>query len=70
MSIILGELVNFQGKQLFYFHVCLPSRYGSTLKEKNLLPRSKFFSLRVDLILKALHCPGKQTGSHKSCVPS
>ena len=29
----------------------------------------KFFSLRVDTILKGLHCPGKQAGSHENCLP-
>ena len=24
---------------------------------------------REDTILKELHCPGKQTGNHKSCFP-
>ena len=28
------------------------SQWGSTFKERNLLPRSKFFSLRVDPILE------------------
>ena len=32
---------------------------------KNLLPRSKFFPLRVDPILKGLHCPGKHRKSQK-----
>ena len=41
------------------------------LKKKKRLfsPRNSFFSYRVDPILKVLHYPGKQTGSHKSCVP-
>ena len=33
-------------------------------------PRSEFFPLRVDPILKGLHYSGKQTGSHKGCFPS
>ena len=30
------------------------SQWGSTFKEKNLLPRSKFFCLRVDPILEGV----------------
>ena len=33
---ILGELVEFQGKQLCHFLFCLLSKWGSTVKEKNL----------------------------------
>ena len=47
-----------------YFHFCLPSHKGSTLKEKSICSRrSKFFPFRVDPILKGLHCSGKQKGS-------
>ena len=42
---------------------------GQLLKERICFPRSKFFPVRVDLILKGLHCPGKGTGSHRSCFP-
>ena len=39
-------------------------------KEKNLLPiGGKFFPLRVDPALGRLCPPGKQTGSHKYCLP-
>ena len=31
--------------------------------------RSKFFPSRTDPILQGLYCPGRQTGSHKSCFP-
>ena len=56
---------------------CAASEKGSTLKGKNLLPRkericspwSKFFPFRIDSILEAAECAGKQTGSHKSCLP-
>ena len=37
-TVYKGEWVQFQGKQLFHFYVCLPSHLSSTLKEKNLLP--------------------------------
>ena len=42
---------------------------GLLLKERICSPRSKFFPLRADPILKGLHCPEKQTGSHKNCFP-
>ena len=61
--------VLFQEKQLSYFHFCFPSHWGSTFKVKNLLPRSKFFPLRVDSILEGLLQPAKQIGSHLSCLP-
>ena len=52
--------------KLFY----LSSGKGSTLKERNLLPKgSKFLSFRVDPFLEGAWCSGKQTGSHKSCLP-
>ena len=42
---------------------------GVNSLRKEFAPMSKFFPLRVDPIMKRLHCPGKQTGSHKSCFP-
>ena len=48
-----------------YFYFCLLS-HGSAQK-RIFSPKSKFFPFRVDPILKGLHCPGKQTGSYKSC---
>ena len=42
---------------------------GHLLKRTVCSSRSKFFPLRVDPILKGLHCPEKETGSHKSCIP-
>ena len=46
--------------------VFLPSEKGFTLKGKNLYPFwVKFFPFRVD----HFQCAGKQTGSHKSCLP-
>ena len=32
------DLIKLLGEQLFYFYLCLPCQYASTLKEKNLLP--------------------------------
>ena len=61
-----GELVHFQGMQLFNFHFCLPFEW-SLLLGKNLLPRSKFFPVRVDPISEGGCHPEKLTGSHKSC---
>ena len=43
--------------------------FDQLLKERICSLWSKFFSLRVDLILKDLWCPKKQTGKHKSCSP-
>ena len=40
---------------------------GQFLKKRICSPKSKFFPLRVDPIWKGLHCPGRQTGSHKNC---
>ena len=42
---------------------CLPSEKESSLKGKNLLPR------KVDPFSEGTWCAGKQTGSHKSCLP-
>ena len=46
---------------------------GSNLKEKNLLPRSKFFPVRVDPILKRAVWSSKQQKAnrnfYKSCFP-
>ena len=42
----LGDLVHFQGKQLCHFKVCLPSEWWSTFKEKNLLLKEQFFSVK------------------------
>ena len=53
---------NFRGNNSTIFCPC--SQWGSTLKGKNLLPRRKFFHLRVDYILKELCPPAKQIGSH------
>ena len=42
---------------------------GQLLKERICSSRSKFFPLRVDLLLKGFRCLWKQSGSHKSCSP-
>ena len=42
---------------------------GQLFKKKNLAIQEQFFPLKGNPILKGLHCPGKQTGSHKSCFP-
>ena len=57
-------MIHFQGiylfqKKIFY----LLFEKGSTLKGQNLLP------LAVDPLSKVTWCAGKQTGSHKSCLP-
>ena len=50
--------------------ICLPSEKGSTLKGKTVPFRSKFFPFRVDPFADGDWCPGRQTGSHKSYLPS
>ena len=61
---------NFKGKdtlsgeaavKMFY----LPTEKGSTLKGNNLLP----FPIRVDTFLEGDWCAGKETRSHKNCLP-
>ena len=39
------------------------------LLKKRFAPGGKLFPLRLDPILKGLHCPEKQTENHKSCFP-
>ena len=36
----------------FFFFFCLPSKLGSSLTGKNLLPQKHFFPLRVDMIYR------------------
>ena len=48
----------------------LPSVMGSILKGKNLLPLgANSFLLEKTPFQKALWCAGKQTESHRSCLP-
>ena len=42
---------------------------GQLLKERICSYRSKFFPLRVDLLLERLHLQGKQTGSQETYFP-
>ena len=44
-------------------------KWGQLIKERICSSRSKFLSFRVDPILEGVNCPGKQTGSHRSCFP-
>lgn len=46
-----------------HFHFCLPCTFRSTLKGKNLFPRSKFIPLRVDPIFLGFRPPGKERES-------
>ena len=39
------------------------------IKKRICFHQSKIFPLRVDPILGRLYSPGKQTGSHKYCLP-
>lgn len=55
----------FKGNYLL-FSFLLPFSVGSTLKKKkNLNPRCKFFTLKIDPILERLCLPGKQIVSEK-----
>ena len=60
--------VNGEATLLFSFFVSHLIR-GQLLEKRICSLRSKFFPLRVDTILKEVHCPGKETGSHKNCLP-
>ena len=55
---------------IFIFASYLTNSKGQLIKKRICSPRSKFFSLNVDIILKRLHCPEeKQTGRHENCFP-
>ena len=45
--------------------------YGDLLFRKRICSclGANSFTFRVDPILEGFHCPGKETGSHKKCVP-
>ena len=59
----------FRGSNSFIFIFASHLNGGQLLKKRICSPRSKFFSLRVDPVLKGLHCPVKQIGSKKNCLP-
>ena len=54
---------------LFLFIFVYPFIRVKSQGTNKCFPTRKFFLLRVDPILKELHCPGKQTGSHKKLPP-
>ena len=60
--------VSFQGKQLCLFLFVSFLDRGQLLTERICSYRRKFFLLKVVSILEACYHPGKQTGSHKSCL--
>ena len=64
-----GDWVHLEGKQLCHFYFCLPSQYGSTLKERICSLWEQILCFRSRHLLEGLHRPGKHTGSHKSCPP-
>ena len=54
-----------RGSNYFIFIFASHLIRSQLLKKRICSPRSKFIPLRVDSILKGLHCPRKQTGRHK-----
>ena len=65
---VTGYIHSDQATLPFYFSSLVNG--GQFSKERICYSGSKFFPFRVDFCLDGLHCPGKQTGSRKSCVPS
>ena len=59
--------IHFQGGTCQIF--CLSSEKESTLKEKNLLPREKFFSFRVDPFSEGDWCAEKANKKSKKLFP-
>lgn len=57
-----------QGRQLCHMFF-LPCHWGLSLKGKDFLQRSRFFSFRVDPFSIGVQFRGYQTGIHKSCFP-
>ena len=63
-----------KGKQLNHFHFFDFSQWGSTLKGEILLPRKKFFPLRIAPLLKDIFLQGgkeeitKVVLLHKNCM--
>ena len=58
----------FKGSSFFIFILASLLNGGLFQQEKICSCRSKFFSFRVNPNLKDQYCPGKQTGSQKSCL--
>ena len=54
------------GEATLSVSLCPPGSKGSTLKGKDLLPRSKPFPLKVDPVLEELSHPGKKAAIRKS----
>ena len=54
---------------IFIFASYLTNSKDQLIKKRICSLWSKFFSLNVDIILKRLHCPEKQTGRHENCFP-
>ena len=48
---------------------CLPHKFGSSHKGKNLLPLEHILYCKSRPILGRLHPPGKQIGSYENCLP-
>ena len=69
-----GELLYFQGKELWRFHFCLchfhiPFLWSHLLNERICSHRSKFFLLNDDPILKGLWRPANENKKSKMLFP-
>ena len=51
------------------FYCCLPYKFGSSHKGKNLLHMEQILSFKSRPLLRGLRPPGKQTGRHENCFP-
>ena len=65
---VLRLLGTLSGEQFYHFPFFIPCKWG-TLEGKNLLPLEQSLFFKSKLIKVELHCPVKQTESHKSCLP-
>ena len=59
----------FRGSNSVFLILASHINWGHLIKERICSHGSKFFPLRVDPFLGRLCPPGKQTGSHKNCLP-
>ena len=50
-------------------HYCLPYKFGSSHKGKNLLPSEQILYFKRRPYFGETSSPGKQTGSHENCLP-
>ena len=65
----LFALEHFRGSNSFFFISAFHLIRSLLLKKRICSPRSKLFPLRVESISEGFRYPGRETGSHKNCVP-